>query len=61
MKRLFKVVNPDGSTSYFEKKEAAKSWRNIQRLRFFGVKGVSINSIVVRRGPDHWRGETEGS
>ncbi len=46
MKRLFKVGD-----IYFETREAAK-----EHLLKHG-----LTRAYIRRGPDHWRGETDGT
>ena len=51
MKRLFKVQTPNGTPEYFEDKMEAK--KMLRQL-------VEIGQVAyLRRGPDHWKGETE--
>lgn len=53
MKRLFQVADVAGLPVYYYWKREAKKAREI--LREAG------HVRHVRRGPDHWRGETVGS
>jgi hypothetical protein len=46
MKRLFKVIVPDGTIQYFDNKMRAKHMRNQHK------------GALLRRGPDHREGET---
>lgn len=53
MKRLFKIVHPvNGKVEYFEDKVDAKARRD-------ELNRDLVALVVLRRGPDHWRGETE--
>lgn len=50
MKRLFRIFFK-GEDVHFDSRQAAKDFQKAE-----GLKGV-----VIHRGPDHWKGETDGS
>ncbi len=58
MKRLFKILanagpNTTNKPVYFEKKKTAKDYRNGWNTQ------EGAKQVAVKRGPDHWRGETK--
>jgi hypothetical protein len=71
MKRLFKVVDRDGTIHYFDNKPAAKAKRDeITNAGFKARDEITDSEFKARdeitdsefkahisRGPDHWRGE----
>ncbi len=56
MKRLFKVSQPGRDLRYFESRQAAKDY--IETTYTAGTKSCTAR---IHRGPDHWKGETDGS
>ena len=53
MRHLFKIQLKGAEPIYFCTRDQAKRWMQSEGLR---AKDVKIN-----RGPDHWKGETDGS
>ena len=51
MLKLWKIINAAGTVRYFDRKENAKSARNAEWNQ-------GNESATVKRGPDHWKGET---
>lgn len=60
MKRLFKVEGRK-SVKYFDRKAAAKEHRDSLELLHSKLRSLPKDHSYhfrVRRGPDHWRGES---
>jgi hypothetical protein len=51
-KRLFKLVSKQGHVTYYNNKKQAKEARD-------KLNKLPNTEVTVRRGPDHWKGETE--